>query len=56
MPRMTTPAALIALMCLCEVLTTLDVFAFAALLPYFGGTWALTSTELGWISGIFFAG
>ncbi len=56
MPRITTPAALIALMCLCEVLTTLDVFAFASLLPYFGRTWELSSTELGWISGIFFAG
>lgn len=43
-------------MCLCEVLTTLDVFAFAALLPHFGEFWSLSKTDLGWISGIFFAG
>jgi len=47
---------LIALMCLCEVLTTLDVFAFASLLPHFGRLWALDSVDMGWISGIFFAG
>ena len=56
MPRITNPVALIILMCLCEVLTTLDIFAFAALLPYFGELWTLSSTDLGWISGIFFAG
>jgi MFS family permease len=47
---------LIALMCLCEVLVTLDVFAFASLLPFFGQLWALDSVDMGWISGIFFAG
>ncbi|MGY8959819.1 MAG: MFS transporter, partial [Alphaproteobacteria bacterium] len=55
-PRVSNPVAIIALMCVCEVLTTLDVFAFAALLPHFGESWALSKTELGWISGIFFAG
>lgn len=43
-------------MCSCEVLTTLDAFAFASLLPKFGTLWSLSATELGWISGIFFAG
>ncbi len=43
-------------MCLCEVFTTLDAFAFASLLPKFGALWSLSATELGWISGIFFAG
>ncbi len=56
MPRPINPVTLIALMCLCEVLTTLDVFAFASLLPFFGRHWALDSVEIGWISGIFFAG
>jgi MFS family permease len=56
MPRISNPVALVALMCLCEVLTTLDVFAFAALLPHFGELWALSPSDLGWISGIFFAG
>ena len=56
MKRRISPRRLIALMCLCEVLTTLDVFTFASLLPYFGERWVLSATELGWISGIFFAG
>jgi MFS family permease len=56
MPRVTSPVALIVLMCLCEVLTTLDAFAFASLLPKFDELWMLSATELGWISGIFFAG
>ncbi len=56
MPRVTTPIILIILMCFCEVLTTLDAFAFASLLPKFGELWTLSATELGWISGIFFAG
>ncbi len=51
-----SPRALLVLMCLCEVLTTLDVFTFASLLPYFGRQWSLSATELGWISGVFFAG
>jgi MFS family permease len=56
MPRRMNSATLIALMCLCEVLTTLDIFAFASLLPFFGQRWALDSVDMGWISGIFFAG
>ena len=51
-----TPLALIILMCLCEVLTTLDAFSFASLLPEFRTLWGLSATELGWISGIFYAG
>ena len=56
MPRIKSPLALIVLMCFCEVLTTLDAFAFASLLPQFAILWDLSATELGWISGIFFAG
>jgi len=56
MPRFMSPVGLIVFMCFCEVLTTLDAFAFASLLPQFGSLWALSATELGWISGIFFAG
>lgn len=56
MPRFMSPVGLIVLMCFCEVLTTLDAFAFASLLPQFGSLWTLSATELGWISGIFFAG
>ena len=56
MPHVRSPVALIVLMCLCEVLTTLDAFAFASLLPQFRTLWTLSATELGWISGIFYAG
>ncbi len=56
MSRFLSPVALIVLMCFCEVLTTLDAFAFASLLPQFRSIWTLSATELGWISGIFFAG
>jgi len=56
MPHVRSPVALIVLMCLCEVLTTLDAFAFASLLPEFRTLWTLSATELGWISGIFYAG
>ncbi|MDD9925675.1 MAG: MFS transporter [Rhodospirillaceae bacterium] len=56
MPHVRSPVALIVLMCLCEVLTTLDAFAFASLLPQFRTLWDLSATELGWISGIFYAG
>jgi len=56
MPHVRSPVALIVLMCLCEVLTTLDAFAFASLLPQFRTLWTLSATELGWISGIFYGG
>lgn len=56
MARTLSPSALVLLLCLCEVLTTLDAFAFASLLPEFRQLWALSATELGWISGIFYAG
>ena len=56
MPHVSSPLALIVLMCVCEVLTTLDAFAFASMLPHFRTLWSLSATELGWISGIFFAG
>ena len=56
MQHVRSPVALIVLMCFCEVLTTLDAFAFASLIPGFRNLWGLSATELGWISGIFFAG
>lgn len=46
---------LIAVLCLAEVLTMLAVFTFPALLPTFQETWALSNTEAGWVSGIYFA-
>ncbi|ACN13270.1 predicted permease of the major facilitator superfamily (MFS) [Desulforapulum autotrophicum HRM2] len=49
-------AALIAVMCMAQVLGMLGVFAFPAMLPHFMDLWALTNSQAGWISGIYFAG
>ena len=46
---------LVLLLCTAEVLTMLGVFAFPALLPSFIAAWSLTSTEAGWIAGVYFA-
>lgn len=52
---MMSPGRLTALMCGAEVLTMAGAFAFPALLPGFFREWSLSSTEAGWISGIYFA-
>ena len=51
-----SPAALVALLCLTSVLGMLSFSSFAALLPEFQREWALSNTEAGWISGVFYAG
>ncbi len=51
-----SPGALVALLCLTEVLGMLGSSSFSALLPEFQREWGLNNTEAGWISGIFFAG
>ena len=50
------PAFLIALMCIAEIAGMLGVFTFPALLPAFIAEWGLSSSEAGWISGIYFLG
>ena len=50
------PAFLIAMMCLAEIAGMLGVFTFPALLPAFMVEWGLSSSEAGWISGIYFLG
>lgn len=52
------PSAVVTLViavCLAEVCTMVGVFTFPALLPGFMETWALSNTEAGWISGVYFA-
>ncbi|HXZ02699.1 MAG TPA: MFS transporter [Stellaceae bacterium] len=51
-----SPGALVAVLCLAEVLGMLGSSSFPALLPQFQAEWSLSNTEAGWISGIFFAG
>lgn len=43
-------------MCAAEVLGMLSISSFPALVPVFQTDWDLTNTEIGWISGIYFAG
>lgn len=43
-------------LCGAELLTMIGVFAFPALLPVFIADWALSKTDAGWISGVYFAG
>jgi MFS family permease len=47
---------LVIAMCTSEMLGLSGVFTFPALLPLFFAEWGLTSTEAGWIGGIYFAG
>ncbi len=47
---------LIFVMCLVQVLGLLGLGTFAALLPVFLSEWAISNTEAGWLSGLFFAG
>lgn len=51
-----TPLHLIITMCLAQGFAMLTGSTFAALLPTFQAEWALTNTEAGWISGVYFAG
>ncbi|MBT5413991.1 MAG: MFS transporter [Rhodospirillaceae bacterium] len=48
--------ALVAAFCTAHVLSILGFAAFAALLPGFFVEWGLSSTQAGWIGGIYFAG
>jgi MFS family permease len=47
---------LIALVCAIEILSMAPLAAFPALIPVFRNVWAISNTEAGWISGVFFAG
>lgn len=44
------------IMCFAQVSTLVDAFVFATLLGTFEDIWSLTKEQLGWISGIYFAG
>jgi MFS family permease len=48
--------ALIVCVCISEILSVAASMYFPALLPNFQAEWALTNTEAGWISGIYFGG
>jgi len=47
---------LLALLCATQVLNMMDNATFPALIPVFQPLWHLSSTEAGWVSGIYYAG
>ena len=49
-------AALISYFCSALVLNLLGFMTLAAVLPQLITEWGLTSTEAGWLGGIYFAG
>jgi len=56
MPRASSPAAIVTILCVAEVLSMLGFGAFPALLPGFMAEWRLSNTDAGWINGIYYAG
>jgi len=55
-PLLRSPAALVGLMCLAEVLTMQGFGSFAALLPELRAQWGLSYASAGWVEGAFQAG
>ena len=45
---------IVLLVCIAQTLATVGAFAVPALLPVFIGSWGLTNTEAGWITGGFY--
>ena len=56
MRRALSPVTLIAVFCMAEILGMTGSAAFPALLPTFIDIWALSNTDAGWITGIYYAG
>ncbi len=55
-PPPAAAARLVPLLCAAELASMVGAFAFPALLPDFREAWALSHTEAGWISGVYFGG
>ncbi|MBP7065645.1 nitrate/nitrite transporter [Ferrovibrio sp.] len=51
-----SPARLLWLLCIAEVLSMAGFSAFPALQPELSALWQLSAAEAGWINGLFFAG
>ncbi len=47
---------LIAALCVCQAFSQVGTATYPALLPVFVAQWALSNTEAGWISGVFYVG
>lgn len=53
---MATPARVVALLCLAEVLSMTAVAAYPAVLPLLAREWLLTNAEAGIVGGVFYGG
>ena len=53
---MSRAVPLVVTLCVAEIFSMAGFAAFPALLPTFQAEWALTNTDAGWISGIYYAG
>jgi MFS family permease len=51
-----SPRLLLAAVCAAEILGMAAFATFPALVPVFQPEWALNNTEVGWISGVYYAG
>jgi len=51
-----SPAALLIVLCVAQILSMAGFANFAVLLNELSAQWSLTSTQAGWIGGIYFAG
>ncbi|MGH6959556.1 MAG: MFS transporter, partial [Dongiaceae bacterium] len=56
MPPLRSPAALVGLMCLAEVLSMQGFGSYGALLPELRAQWGLSYASAGWVEGAFQAG
>ncbi len=51
-----SPRALIALMCVAQLLTMLSISVYAAQLPHLSALWSLSNTQAGWVGAAYFVG
>jgi MFS family permease len=51
-----SPRLLLGAVCLAEIMGMAAFASFPALVPVFQPEWALNNTEVGWISGVYYAG
>jgi predicted MFS family arabinose efflux permease len=50
------PLRITLLLCSAEVLGLSGLATFAALLPFFLDTWAISHTQAGWLSAVYYIG
>lgn len=54
-PGLLSPRALVALVCIAQVLAQIGAYTWPALLPGFLAAWDIDNSQAGWITGLFYA-